>query len=303
MQVLSQSTLCFQTQVKGLSPLHRPLPKYGFSVHRTKSSLGIPSIQMPKKAQADDVSALPSFGASKLFSPSFFMDKGLRKSNRRNVYNAYSPSTSSVGSSMSDSERETEKLAQVSKRLEMTARYFKRLGGMGFWSQLVCTVVSAVILAFSVVITGSPTSPPTFYMTAAGIIAAFLSVFWSFGYIRLAERLQKNANNPAKAPPRADVVKNLKNGIIINIIGMAATVIGMQATVGVLVAKALTSSANPYYQGISPGYSPVLALDVFLVQACGNTLLSHFLGLLFSLELLRSVTLPPPPETVMPRVA
>lgn len=69
-----------------------------------------------------------------------------------------------------------------------------------------------------------------------------------------------------QAPPRADVVKSLKNGIVVNILGMGAAILGMQATVGLLVAKALTSTANPYYQGIAPGYSPVLALDVFLVQ-------------------------------------
>jgi hypothetical protein len=47
---------------------------------------------------------------------------------------------------------------------------------------------------------------------------------------------------------------------------MGSAILGMQATVGFLVAKALTTSANPYYQGIAPGSSPVLALDVFLVQ-------------------------------------
>lgn len=51
-----------------------------------------------------------------------------------------------------------------------------------------------------------------------------------------------------------------------NLLGMGAAILGLLATVGLLVAKAVTSSANPYYQGISPGYSPVLALDVFLVQ-------------------------------------
>jgi hypothetical protein len=69
-----------------------------------------------------------------------------------------------------------------------------------------------------------------------------------------------------QAPSRADVVKSLKNGIVVNLLGLGAAILGMQATVGLLVAKALTSSANPYYQGIAPGYSPVLALDVFLVQ-------------------------------------
>lgn len=155
---------------------------------------------------------------------------------------------------------------QVSKRLERTAGYFKRLGQLGFWGQLVCTVVAGVILAFSVVITGQATAPVSTYLTAGGIAAAFLSVFWSFGYIRLAKRLREAINDPAKAPPRAEVVKNLKNGIVINLIGLGSSLLGLQATVGVLVAKALTSSTTPYLQGAPQGFSPVLALDVFLVQ-------------------------------------
>lgn len=78
--------------------------------------------------------------------------------------------------------------------------------------------------------------------------------------------INSNISLGFQAPPRADVVKSLKNGIVLNLLGMGAAILGMQATVGLLVAKALTSSTNPYYQGISPGYSPVLALDVFLVQ-------------------------------------
>ncbi|KAJ6671185.1 PROTEIN TIC 21 CHLOROPLASTIC [Salix viminalis] len=212
-------------------------------------------------------------------------------------------------------ETEKAKLVQVAKRLENTSRYFKRLGNLGFWGQLICATVAAVILSFSVVVTGKIPSPPTFYATLGGIAAAFISVFWSFGYIRLSEKLRKKplmilpshkqcySDHPQKkesigkstleAPPRADVVKSLKNGIVLNLLGMGAAILGMQATVGLLVAKALTSSANPSYQQISPGYSPVLALDVFLVQAAANTILSHFLGLVFSMELLRSVTLPP----------
>ncbi|KAJ7967517.1 protein TIC 21, chloroplastic [Quillaja saponaria] len=205
----------------------------------------------------------------------------------------------SPASTSPDDESEKEKLAQVSKRLENTSKRFKRFGSLGFWGQLVCTVVAAVILSFSVVTTGKITSPATFYATAGGIVAAFISVFWSFGYIRLSEKLRRTANQPSKAPPRADVVKSLRNGIVVNLLGMGAAILGMQATVGLLVAKALTSSANP----ISPGYSPVLALDVFLVQASANTILSHFLGLVFSLELLRSVTLPPSEALPVPKLA
>ncbi|KAG8070085.1 hypothetical protein GUJ93_ZPchr0006g42189 [Zizania palustris] len=190
-------------------------------------------------------------------------------------------------------ETERVKFEQVVKRLGKTARYFKNLGTLGFWSQLVCTIVSAGILSFSTIVTGKATSPFTFYTTAASIAAAFISVFWSFGYIRLSERLRKTASEPAKAPPRADVIKSLKNGIVLNMLGMGAAVLGMQATVGALVAKALTTSSVPYYQATSAGQSPVLALDVFLVQASANIILSHFLGLASSLELLRSVAIPP----------
>ncbi|KAJ8766865.1 hypothetical protein K2173_009209 [Erythroxylum novogranatense] len=215
--------------------------------------------------------------------------------------NASSPSSSAFTAPNDEVERA--KLAQVAKRLENTSKYFKRLGTFGLWGQLICTVVAAVILSFSIVVTGKISSPTTFYATAGGIAAAFISVFWSFGYIRISEKLKKTANDPSKAPPRAEVVKSLKNGIVLNLLGMGSAVLGMQATVGLLVAKALTSSANPYYQGISPGYSPVLALDVFLVQASANTILSHFLGLSCSLELLRSVTLPASESTPVPRVA
>ena len=52
-------------------------------------------------------------------------------------------------------------------------------------------------------------------------------------------------------------MKSLRNGIVLNILGMGAAILGMQATVGLLVAKALTTSANPYYQSL-PG--PVLFL-------------------------------------------
>lgn len=255
------------------------------NLHRPLSALNFPSRQ-----------SLSFASSSSPFSLHIYRNQ-ITYPNRH----ASAPIAAAYNSPNEDSEKA--KLAQVAKRLEATSRYFKRLGSLGFWGQLVCTIVAAVILSFSVVITGKITSPATFYATSGGIVAAFLSVFWSFGYIRLSDRLRKTANDPSKAPPRADVVKSLKNGIAVNLLGMGAAILGMQATVGLLVAKALTTSSNPYYQGITPGNTPVLALDVFLVQAGANTILSHFLGLVFSLELLRSVTVPPSDGVPVPRAA
>jgi hypothetical protein len=56
-------------------------------------------------------------------------------------------------------------------------------------------------------------------------------------------------------------------GVIINILGLGSTLLGIQALVGVLVAKTLSNaSANPFIASAAGVYNPVLALDVFLVQ-------------------------------------
>lgn len=57
------------------------------------------------------------------------------------------------------------------------------------------------------------------------------------------------------------------------------------------VAKTLSSaSVNPFFAGQNASQlNPVVALDVFLVQAATNSLLSHFISLVLTFLLLRSV--------------
>lgn len=94
------------------------------------------------------------------------------------------------------------------------------------------------------------------------------------------------------APPTStfQVMELITRGILINIVGMGSTLIGISTLVGLLVAKTLSNaSVNPFMASAAGGYNPVLALDVFLVQAATNTLLGHFLSLLCSLWLLNVV--------------
>lgn len=82
----------------------------------------------------------------------------------------------------------------------------------------------------------------------------------------------------------------LTRGVLINVLGLGATLVGIQTMVGMLVAKTLSNaSVNPFMASAAGTYNPVLALDVFLVQAATNTLLGHFLSMLFSLWLLNVV--------------
>mmetsp|Transcript_39302 Transcript_39302/g.85485 ORF Transcript_39302/g.85485 Transcript_39302/m.85485 type:complete len:88 (+) Transcript_39302:393-656(+) len=62
------------------------------------------------------------------------------------------------------------------------------------------------------------------------------------------------------------VLKSLTSGIIINIVGLAATLFGLEATTGLLFAKSLSATfavANPYAMN---QVNPVQALDIFVVQ-------------------------------------
>ena len=70
------------------------------------------------------------------------------------------------------------------------------------------------------------------------------------------------------------------------------TIVGIQATTGLLFAKSLSAAAaSPF----TPGYTgPVLALDIFLIQAGANVMLAHWIGAAVSLWLLRTVNLPTP---------
>jgi hypothetical protein len=90
---------------------------------------------------------------------------------------------------------------------------------------------------------------------------------------------------------KSDVIETIRRGIFINLVGMGATLLGLQATVGLLVAKTLTNATvNPFVMGRGASWNPVLALDVFLVQASVNVILAHFVSVGINLWLLSTVS-------------
>ena len=64
-----------------------------------------------------------------------------------------------------------------------------KLGWVSFWTQLTLSVVSAVILLFSVAFTSQSGPKASLYLTLLGILAGFLSTFWNFGYTRTGEAI------------------------------------------------------------------------------------------------------------------
>ncbi|KAG1680559.1 hypothetical protein FOA52_015006 [Chlamydomonas sp. UWO 241] len=180
------------------------------------------------------------------------------------------------------------------KALNRATRATLRYGWTGFWVQLTLSVISSVILLFSVAFTSQSGPRASLYLTLIGILAGFLSTFWNWSLTRLAMRMRQFLDSvPGEAVPKVkkqNVVDTITKGVLINVLGLGSTLLGIQAIVGVLVAKTLSNaSANPFIASAAGVYNPVLALDVFLVQAATNTLLGHFLSLVCSLWLLNIV--------------
>lgn len=66
------------------------------------------------------------------------------------------------------------------------------------------------------------------YLTLFGIVAGFVSTFWSFGYTRLSRRLRGYLEGGLRRVRKNDVVYTLQNGCWINILGIISTLLGLQ---------------------------------------------------------------------------
>merc|ERR1712157_523027 len=90
-------------------------------------------------------------------------------------------------------------------------------------------------------------------------------------------------------------------GVTINLLGMLVTLIGAEQIVGVLAAKVLTSQGVFPLSGSVPtstvSTQVLQPLDILVVQANTNTLLSHFCSLFLLLNLVKWVDRLDPPST------
>ena len=165
-----------------------------------------------------------------------------------------------------------------------------RLGWASFWVQLAMALVSGTILVFSAAFSGQGGAGLSVLLTLFGTVALFFSTAWTFGYTRLARQLRAASLDPsAQRPPSVEAVgKRFNLGLLSNLAGLGMTLLALEATVGFLVAKTLTNAtANPFLAGGAGAYNPVLALDVFLVQAAVNVCIGHFVSCSFNMWLQR----------------
>jgi hypothetical protein len=187
----------------------------------------------------------------------------------------------------------------VPPAVQRVATAFRLAGWVSFWAQIVLAVISGFVLAFAAASFGVPASPPNtpnapapganpgagvgLFLASLGLLLLFAGAFWAFRYTRLSRKLKLAAQD---RPKRGDAVRELYLGLGINLVGMLLTILGAQAIVGSLVAKSFIQVGGIFTGNLQ---NFINSRDIFLVQANTNTILAHFIGVVLTLWLLRTV--------------
>ncbi|HEY9844995.1 MAG TPA: DUF3611 family protein [Candidatus Caenarcaniphilales bacterium] len=171
---------------------------------------------------------------------------------------------------------------------------FRRGGWIGFWVQLVLAAISSLSLLFAVFssrnVNRNVSNPGTGFgllFAACGLILLCVSVYWAYRYTRLSNRLE--APNRSLHPKKKEMVKALRIGLTINMVGILLTLLGAEATIGLLLAKSLSQGQTLVFNDPNRLIQP---LDILVVQSNTNIIAAHFVGLVTSFWLFNRLDQP-----------
>ena len=180
--------------------------------------------------------------------------------------------------------------------VKRAARNLRIWGSVGLWVESVLGVISGVILIAAILIYSSTSAQGGgnplgggvgFSFAAVGLVAIGISSYFFSRYTRISKRLA--ASNAANRPSRADILRLLRIGLIVNLCGMAVTLLGAFPFTGLVLSKALIRAGSGGIVIDDPSKF-VNAFDILIFQAFLNSIFAHFAGVVTSLWLLDRIT-------------
>ena len=201
-------------------------------------------------------------------------------------------------------------MRQISKTLSRTS-------WISWWSQVILTVISSIILLFAKSISsgsGTTAGRGSFVSSGIGILLSTISILWTWGNgTRLSQRLLRAtmvvvADDPVMTPPpfvsspkkkttttTTTTISNMIQraitiGVVINCIGLLCNLLAAQQIIGIFAIKVFTSSTTTSRvlgTTASSLFSDTLQpLDILIIQANTNVLLSQYISLVALLSLI-----------------
>ncbi|MGF1675463.1 MAG: DUF3611 family protein [Rivularia sp. (in: cyanobacteria)] len=192
----------------------------------------------------------------------------------------------------------------INPKLERISNILRLSGWASFWLQLGLGAACSLMIIFAisgrsfnqavtndVVVPGVPaatqyteTTTPglgiSMFWAVCGILGLLFGIYLAFRLTRFARRL-RNPNSEIH-PKKAEVMKILRIGVIVGLVGLLVTILGGGSGLGVLLAKSI---AQP--QGVAI-YDPtriIRPLDIFVAMANMCGIAAHFVGTITTLGL------------------
>jgi hypothetical protein len=169
------------------------------------------------------------------------------------------------------------------------------LGWTGFWLQALLGFIPILVMIVNVLFTPRPQQlggfSPGFWLAIVASIILLFSIYWCFRYTRLASKVEDRELRPAKA----EVIRDLKLGLVANLGLMACAVFIALLRVSGLTFKMLTVPQGatliaPNQTGtvVTPG-ALVTPSNMIAIQAMVSAIAAGLVGVLIALLLLNRV--------------
>ncbi|MFP4123064.1 DUF3611 family protein [Coleofasciculus sp.] len=122
------------------------------------------------------------------------------------------------------------------------------------------------------------------FLAICGLVTLGVGVYIAWRYTRISKQLL--TGNVETRPSKADTLKTIRLGLIVNMAGMLLTILGAQAIIGSIVLRSISQPSGLTVYEASRFVRP---LDLFLVQANINTITAHFVGIAIAIWLFNRI--------------
>lgn len=186
----------------------------------------------------------------------------------------------SEGSTTPESFDNVEKCIEANRSLGLVRLYY-RSSWISWWVQVVLTVIASVFLTFANTVRQVSSKDGFIWMNgfAFSVLSAIfsgVSVFWTWNTARSCQRLSRVDSRRAASTLR----KYCQTAVGLSLVGIFANIIGAEQIAGTLASKVLSSQTLRELLATNQLANSFQSLDIFLVQANTNVLVSHFASLL-----------------------
>lgn len=179
---------------------------------------------------------------------------------------------------------------------QQVAYSLRWLGWIGFWSQALLGFIPILVVVANVLFKPGQQQIGGFsmglWLAIACLIILLFSIYWCFRYTRLANQLE----NQNLRPTKAQVIRDLRLGLIANIGIMAIAVLIALSRVGALTFKMLTLpqgatviAPNQIGTTVAAPGALITPSNMIAIQAMINAIAAGLVGVVVALLLLYQV--------------